>query len=218
MSLSRRLKHRWHSLTGKNAARQRAAQDQFVLACGELGPGQLAIDLGANAGLFTAKLAETGADVIAFEPDPYAVELLTQRIGKAPNVTIYAKAAGDKAGELMLHRTANFAQDPQRHTTSSSLLADKKNVRGGEKILIEVVDFVSFLETLDRDVAILKIDIEGAEVELMEALLESDVCKRIQYVFVETHERAIPRLADRTDALRARTNGTTRPVVNWDWH
>ena len=218
MNLARKLAHRWRSITGVNAARQRAAQDGFDAVCADLRSGDLAIDLGANAGIFTAKLAATGADVIAFEPDPYAFDLLSTKLGDAKNVTLVQAAASVQAGQMTLHRTANFENDPARHTTSSSLLSDKRNVAGGQGVEVDVIDIIAYLTELDRDVKLIKIDIEGAEVEVMERLLSSPLALRIGYIFVETHERAIPRLADRTDTLRARTADQTRPLVNWDWH
>ena len=50
------------------------------------------------------------------------------------------------------------------------------------------------------------------------ALLASPAAARIGRIFVETHERALPGLAARTRALKARTRGLARPAVNWDWH
>ncbi|MEY1554899.1 FkbM family methyltransferase [Yoonia sp. R2331] len=218
MSLARTFAHHWRNVTGQKAAAQRAAQDAFAVACAGLGAGDLAIDLGANRGIFTQKLAETGADVVAFEPDPHAFAALRAAVGESGNVTCLNAAAAAKAGTMTLYRTADFDRDPDRHSTSSSLVAEKRNVTAEAGISVEVVDFVAFLEGRDRDVAVIKMDIEGAEVDLMEALLDHPVAARITQIFVETHERAIPSLADRTAALKARTKGRTRPAVNWDWH
>ncbi len=218
MSLWRSLCYRWASLSGRKAARQRAAQAAFETVCAGMGKGDMAVDLGANAGIYTLRMAATGAHVVAIEPDPFAFDMLRDRVGHAGNVTLLPVAAGTSAGQMTLHRTANFEQDPARHTTSSSLLADKKNVAGGQGMAVEVIDIVAYLTDLNRDIALMKVDIEGAEVAVMEALLDAPVAQRIGHIFVETHARSIPRLADRTDALRARTQNRARPKVNWDWH
>ena len=57
----------------------------------------------------------------------------------------------------------------------------------------------------DDDIGILKVDIEGAEVPLLEALFDrSDLMGRISHIFAETHEWLIPDHKPRVKALRAR--------------
>ncbi len=218
MNLRAALRYRWYSWSGQKAAAQKAAQDAFDAVCARLGPGDLAVDLGANQGLFTQKLAATGADVVAFEPDPHAFEALTARMAGQAQVDCRNAAAAAQAGVMTLYRTAHFDRNPDRHSTSSSLLAENRNVDKANGFDVEVVDFVDFLVSLDRDVALIKVDIEGAEVDLMEALLDHPVASRVGHIFVETHERANPSLAVRTSALKARTAGQGQPAVNWDWH
>ncbi|MDJ0631518.1 MAG: FkbM family methyltransferase [Rhodobacter sp.] len=212
------LAHLWRKLTGRRRRAQRAAKRAFAAALARLGPGDLAIDLGANAGEFTVPLAQTGAEVHAFEPDPHALARLRMAVSGYENVTLHDAAAGGRAGVFKLYRSKLFGRDPDRRSKSSSLLAEKRNVSGMDAIEVQVVDFVGFLRALDREVALIKMDIEGAEVELLEALLASPEAGRVGEIFVETHERALPHLAGRTAALRARAAGLVRPRINWDWH
>ncbi len=210
--------HLWARLSGRRRRVQAAAKQEFRTALDALRPGDLAVDLGANAGEFTLPMARTGADVVAFEPDPHALDLLRKAAAGQPNVTIVAAAAGTEAGTARLYRKTGFAREPDRATKSSSLYAEKRNVTQDGAIAIEIVDFPAWLAAQDRDVALIKMDIEGAEVPLMEALLAAPVAARIGAIFVETHERGLPHLAARTAALRAATAGRTAPRVNWDWH
>lgn len=210
--------HLWSKLTGRRARAQQKAKQAFQAVLSRLGPQDIAIDLGANAGEFTLPMAATGAQVYAFEPDPHALTLLRRAVGARDNVTIVAAAAGTKAGVARLYRKSGFAREPDRATKSSSLYAEKRNVRAEDALDIEIRDFPAFLTALDRDIALIKMDIEGAEVDLMEALLAAPVAARIGEIYVETHERGLPHLAARTAALRAATAGATAPRVNWDWH
>jgi FkbM family methyltransferase len=204
-------------LSGAKARRRRAAFAGFDAALAALRPGDLAVDLGANVGLFTARMAATGADVVAFEPDPHAFAQLQARVGGLANVTLHQAAAGDRAGTVTLHRHRDFAAAPDRHSTSSSILGDKRGL-GDQGVPVPLIDFPAWAAAQDRDIALIKIDIEGAEVALMEALLAHPVAGRIGRVFVETHERGLIALAPRTRALKARAAGMTAPRVNWDWH
>ncbi|TCP59798.1 FkbM family methyltransferase [Rhodovulum bhavnagarense] len=211
------LGHLARKATGEKTRRRGAAIEAFEAARADLRPGDLAIDLGANIGLITETLAETGADVIAFEPDPHAFELLSARLAGRANVTLIQAAAAAQAGTLPLMRHRDFANDPDRRTVSSTLVQGKRRMEGGETVEVEVKDFVAYLHALNRPVKLLKIDIEGSEVALLERLLGDPVAARIGHVFVETHERAVISLAARTRALKRRAARMDRPVINWDW-
>lgn len=211
------LEHLARKATGAKARSRAAALAEFEAACAALRPGDLAIDLGANVGLITERLAETGADVIAFEPDPHAFGLLSQRLAGRDNVTLVQAAAAAQAGSLPLRRHRDFATDPDRRTVSSTLVAGKRRMDGETAIEVEVKDFVAWLHDLNRPVKLLKIDIEGSEVALLERLLRDPVVARIERIFVETHERAVLSLAARTRALKRLAARMDRPAINWDW-
>lgn len=211
------LGHLARKVTGAKARSRAAALAEFEAACAALRPGDLAIDLGANVGLITERLAETGADVIAFEPDPHAFALLAQRLGGRDNVTLVQAAAAAQAGSLPLRRHREFAADPDRRTVSSTLVAGKRRIDGETAIEVEVKDFVAWLHEVNRPVKLLKIDIEGSEVALLERLLRDPVAARIERIFVETHERAVLSLAARTRALKRLAARMDRPAINWDW-
>lgn len=64
----------------------------------------------------------------------------------------------------------------------------------------------------------LKVDIEGAEVELLEAMLATDTLDRCKSIFVETHETSIPALEDRIARLRTvAESGEYREKLFFDW-
>ncbi|MBU2983465.1 FkbM family methyltransferase [Lentibacter algarum] len=204
-------------LTGEKARARARADAGFEAALATLKAGDLAIDLGANAGIFTEKMAATGADVIAFEPDPHAFETLSKRVGGLKNVRLINAAAAETSGVMKLYRHVNFADAPERHSTGSSLVAGKARTSEAMTVEVEVVDFPAFLLETSRPVALLKVDIEGAEVALIETLLASPAGALVQKMFVETHERVLPQLAARTRALKQQTRGSIAPEINWDW-
>lgn len=222
----RRLKYRLlQHLPGQRGLRYRRrylrlfapqAQAQFDRAVAGA-TGRICIDLGANLGVHTRTLAAQASRVYAFEPDPWTAARLRENIADLPNVDVITAAAGTENGTLSLYRSAEFATDPEAASLSSSIMAAKRNVDTDNAIPVPVVDFIAFLRDLDTDIAVIKIDIEGAEVPLLEKLLDDPVLARIDHIFVETHESRIPDLAPRSEALRRRAAKLTHPKINMNW-
>lgn len=195
------------------------AQDTFTEVLADTGPGDLCIDLGANVGDISRRLAATGADVISFEPDPAAYEKLQAACKTLPNVELVQKAAGVRAEQLSLHRSAKWSEnDPSGRTTMSSIVRMDSEMSTDKSVMVEVVDLVAYLTALDRDVRVLKMDIEGAEWEVLDALLAAPVLKRIDCIFVETHERFDPaRYIPVFDQLQSKAEAMQRPYINLYW-
>ena len=180
--------------------------------------GMTCIDLGANVGHYTRRMASVAKQVIAFEPDPWAFAALQNSVADLDNVRIEKAAAGTSEGRIRLHRHVRFEEDPARYSSSSSVFTDKSNVSNEGAVLVRQIDFIDYLRSLDEEVGIIKIDIEGAEVELLETLLdESDVLRRINYIFAETHESRIPGHEPRVKMLRENAARLTKPDINLYW-
>ncbi|MCK0148961.1 FkbM family methyltransferase [Marivita sp. S6314] len=175
------------------------------------------IDLGANLGQHTRTMAASARKVYAFEPDPWTAAKLRAAVADLDNVEVIEAAAGTEDGTFPLYRTASFEADPVEQSQSSSLMSEKRNVDTSSAVDVHVVDFPAFLDGLEAEIGVIKMDIEGAEVPLLEALFDHPVAGRIGHLFVETHESRIPELLPRTDALRARAAQMTHPNVNMDW-
>lgn len=177
------------------------------------------IDLGANIGTYTKKMAVRAKYVIAFEPDPWAQAKLRDNVSHLKNVKVEDAAVGTSEGKVLLYRHPQFNDDPLLYSESSSVIASKSNVVSKGALEVRQVNFIKYLEDLDKDIGILKIDIEGAEVDLLEALLEKPgILKRIDHVFVETHETKIPDHKPRVRALRKKTRRMKKPKFNLYWN
>ena len=70
------------------------------------------IDLGANIGKYTRKMAREAKEVIAFEPDPWAYAALQQNVTDLDNVKVENAAAGINERTVLLFRHADFENDP----------------------------------------------------------------------------------------------------------
>ncbi|WP_227287628.1 FkbM family methyltransferase [Boseongicola sp. H5] len=181
--------------------------------------GMLSIDLGANVGEYTLRMARNASEVIAFEPDPWTVGVLRNAVAAQPNVAVVEAAAGTRDGTIRFFRHMDFETDRVSKSQSGTIYAEKDNVDKTVAIDVVAVDFLAYLRALNRDVGVLKMDIEGAEVDLLEQLLNApDVLGRIRYIFAETHEDKIPGHRPRVDALRRRAADLASPVINLNWH
>jgi FkbM family methyltransferase len=186
-----------------------------------LRPGDVVVDCGANRGDVTEVLASSGATVHAFEPDPYNVAHLQDRFATAANVALHAAAVGVQAGTVRLMRAANWDDNPDFASVKSTVVAGGHNIAEGEGIDVEMIDFPVFLRELlaehDR-IAFVKMDIEGAELDLLSAMLEARLFDGIQLTVAETHERKFKDLRGRFADLRAAIAAAYPPArVNLDW-
>ena len=186
-----------------------------------LRPGDVAVDCGANRGDVTALLASSGAEVHAFEPDPYNIEKLTERFAGAANVTLHPAAVGTAAGTIRLMRAANWEANPELAAVKSTVIAGGQNIAEGEGTQVPLADFPAFLRGLVAKhgrVAFVKMDIEGAELELLSAMLDKRLFDDIQLTVAETHERKFKDLRGQFAALRTAIAEAYPPTrVNLDW-
>jgi FkbM family methyltransferase len=197
---------------------RRAWADGYLLGvCAMLQPGDLVLDLGANMGVVTEKLAATEAHVIAYEPDPFAFATLTQKFADKPNVTLVNAAVGVGAGRVRLMRADNFAANPQEASVKSTILKGGRRIDAANSIEVPLLDFPSILREKGK-VAFVKMDIEGAELGILEVMHRQGLFAQVRCLVAETHERKFKELRSRYKALRADLGANYAPShVNLDW-
>lgn len=188
-----------------------------------LRPGDVVLDCGANVGAVTFPLAQTGATVHAFEPDPFAFAQLSDRVAGMGNVVLHNAAVGVAAGSVRLMRAANFDENPMAGSVKSTVITGGRNIDEGQGASIEVAmialpDLIRSLAAEQGEVAFLKMDIEGAELELLEHMQAHGLFDLVRLTVAETHENKFRDLRPRFAALRAAV-AEHYPVtrVNLDW-
>lgn len=133
------------------------------------------IDGGANVGLATLywKRHFPEAEVIAFEPDPQVFEVLSNNIEAhgCSEVTLIQKGLWSEGGEL------TFQPDG----------ADGGHIDGepGEEETVHRIPVTRLPPYLEAPTDLLKLDIEGAEVEVL--LDTEEALANVERVFVEYH-------------------------------
>ncbi len=182
-----------------------------------VGRDDICIDCGANVGEYTELMASTGATVYAFEPDPNVFEVLSKRFRLRANVVLINKAVSGSDGRSRLYFHKDQPSAPVRFSKSSTLFREKEQA-GDHSIEIETVSLAGFIKSIEHPIAVLKMDIEGAEIEVLNALLDADLASRIGQAFVELHDRKIASLAGPTARLRERLASMDASHFHLDWH
>jgi FkbM family methyltransferase len=153
------------------------------------------VDLGANEGAFSHEIIKRfGCTVFAAEP----IKSLSARIGTHPRLTVLNCGIGKETGDA----TINVFKD-----RCASLLPPRRNEAAtGETI--EVVKFSRFLSlTGVSEVDLLKVDIEGAELDVLDSIDDETLC-RIRQITVEFHDFIYPDTAGRVDSIRQHLRAT----------
>jgi FkbM family methyltransferase len=96
----------------------------------------------------------------------------------------------------------NSDEDEIRWSTGSSFLDFKGNILKDKYCEVETIDLCEFIESLNCNVKILKMDVEGVECKILKKMINTGIIKKIDYAFVETHDHKIPELMHETDMIR----------------
>ena len=140
-------------------ARFRDSRAELAIIGAHLRPGDIACDIGANKGSFIYWLSRwvRHGKVVAFEPQPD----LARRLGEVcrstglDNVTVEAKAVYSHSGEQQLFL-------PAGHQPGASLQRAAAEADSFTTLSVPLVSLDEYFDASDR-VALLKIDVEGAE-------------------------------------------------------
>ena len=162
------------------------------------------IDVGANTGIVSECLAKTGAYTISFEPDKKALVQLKKVSSRYKNIEVHECAAGIKEREVKLYLHKDVGTNDDDLTQASSLKSDKPNVSKFKYYKIKEIDFALFLDSMNKYVELIKIDIEGYEVELINHLIDNNSLDKIGKIYLETHETKFKALEESTFILKKR--------------
>ena len=177
----------------------------------------IVIDCGANIGKVTQKLYNEGNRFYCFEPNPYAFEELKNKFIDKVNVKCYQKGVWISNCEKKLYFHEHSNKDEVYWSTGSSYLKIKRNIDKKKFIRSQLIDLNQFIISLKRKVRILKLDVEGFECPILIKLINEETYKKIDYIFVETHEKKIPELLEQTKLLTSliKEKNITNIDLNW---
>jgi FkbM family methyltransferase len=140
-------------------------EQEMVVARQFLSPDKIAVDVGANVGLFTAVLARRSKKVIAFEPNPTCAEHLKKVAPR--NCEVIAKAVSDSGGKTVLRVPVYQGIPMHALATIESANRYGTEVRATGFVTHEVetvtLDQTLLEPTAKERVAFINIDAEGHE-------------------------------------------------------
>jgi FkbM family methyltransferase len=139
------------------------------------------IDCGANIGIAMLyfKARYPGAKVVCFEPNPVSCDLIERHIRENDlrDVTLHRAACGAARGE------ASFFVNATDSILSSFY---RERAQAGAEIKVPVV---RLSESISSPVDLLKIDVEGAEWDILEDLIAAGKMSLIRSMIVEYHHQ-----------------------------
>ena len=196
---------------------QRRAEARFLELCCALSPGDIALDLGANIGDLTVHLAANGATVHAYEPEPETFGLLSERFAQSANVHLHQAAVSDRDGTTELILPASFREKPRSASKSASIAHDRYLGPGHIAHNVIVHNISTIICALPKLPTLVKMDIEGAELAVLEAMRKDGLAGPRMAIFVETHERLDPESLPRVRALQKWAREEALGYVNLYW-
>jgi FkbM family methyltransferase len=156
---------------------------ELPLAVAAVGPGDCVVDVGANVGIYTYAFARTHARVEAFEPQMGCLHVLRAFAAATPTVHVHGVALGAATGKATLHVPVS---GDRAKSAEASLL------RGAAPDRSETVP-VAPLDSFDFSaVAMIKIDVEGAESDVITGA-DLTIRRNRPLLLVEIEQRHCPR-------------------------
>lgn len=128
-----------------------------------------------------AIIEQHNCSVFGFDPTPKSIIWVTQQQNLSSKFIFFEYGIAEKSGMIDFYLPKNI-----EHVSGSIIKQD--NVSEKQKVKVEMKSWEDIVNSLGhKQIEILKMDIEGAEYDLLDSILESSV--PINQILIEFHER-----------------------------
>jgi len=134
-------------------------------------PGQVVVDIGMHLGYYAtlfARLVGPNGAVHAFEPTPATREIAAENVQQFRNITVHPVALWSSAGKLTLH---DFGRQWMAFNSFTGPRM-KSGPPPPKEFVAETTTLDMFRRQLGRRIALVKIDAESAETEILKGAQE----------------------------------------------
>lgn len=129
-------------------------------------------------------------EIFSFEANPYVYSMSLRDRPAYKNLYHLNKAVSTEDGfiEVNIDKNNIISQ-------GTNILKNPPSVDGVvtfnwfKQIKVECIDLVKFIDQRMFDYCVVKLDVEGAEFEILEKLISTNVVSKIDELYVEFHER-----------------------------
>ncbi|MFQ6342563.1 FkbM family methyltransferase [Campylobacter sp. VTCC 70190] len=172
------------------------------------------IDGGTHAGVFSDVALACGGLCYAFEPNIYLAAFLKNQYKDETRFILYQQALSNKNEKSIFY---NMDADLISNGNSIISIHKGEQERAYEVQSIDFCEFVRKLLQKHGKINFVKLDIEGAEFELLDSLIEQNLYRDIELIMVETHERFFENPKEKINKLKEKIAKYEIKNIYLDW-
>jgi FkbM family methyltransferase len=148
------------------------------------------LDIGSNVGWYTLFLGKLGYNILAFEPSDVNMYILRKSfcLNQDLNITLIKKGLYTEEKQCDFYISRGNIGDGWVFCDKNSTIPSHL-IKSGETYLTKLSNYIEFLST--RNLALIKIDIEGSEGKAIESGIELFSKYHIPFIFLEFSPSAL---------------------------
>ena len=146
-------------------------------------PGMIVFDIGANIGFYSqkfAKLVGAKGHIYAFEPITASANKIKKLKNYFPWITVHETAVGESSGKVLFE-----VNDQDLTSPTNKVLIN--NTEKSQNTIEKSIDKIDSLVKKYEIPNVIKIDVEGFELNVIRGAEKTLLNKKLKHIFIEIH-------------------------------